>query len=71
VDAAKLVLMLANLERNIPAHADQADKIAAHLDAFWTPDMRRQMYARMAADRGSFSQAVQRALDNLHGQAKA
>lgn len=71
MDAGKLVLMIENLERNLPQHADLADKIAAHLDAFWTPAMRSQMYSRMAGDRASFSPAVQQALDTLHGQAKA
>lgn len=71
MDAAKLVLMLDNLERNIPARDDVAGKIAAHLDSFWTPSMRKQMYQHMVVNRANFSPAVQTALDTLHSQAKA
>ena len=63
--------MLDNIERNISPRDDVAMKIAAHLDSFWSPAMRKQMYQHMAANRGSFSAAAQSALDTLHSQAKA
>ena len=71
MDPRKLALMLDNLERNIPAREDAWEKIAAHLDSFWTPAMRKQMYLHMAANRASFTPVVQQALDTLHSQAKA
>lgn len=71
MDASKLVLMLGNIERNIPAREDAAAKIAAHLDSFWSPAMRQQMYQHMVTHREDFSDTVQAALDTLHSQAKA
>ena len=71
MDIGKLVLMARQIERNVPSGEDAAAKIAAHLEAFWAPQMRTQLYRHVVAHRADFGYQLQQALDELHHQAKA
>ena len=71
MDIDKLVRMARQIEINLPAGDDLPHKLATHLDAFWTPSMRTQLYKHVVANRADFGYQVQQALDELHHQGKA
>ena len=71
MDIDKLVMMVEQIERNIPPGPTVGHFIAAHLDSFWAPAMRKQLYTHVIAHREDFSYQIQAALDELHQQAKA
>ena len=71
MDIDKLVMMARQIERNLPAGDDVPSKLAAHLEAFWAPQMRTQLHRHVVANRADFGFQLQQALDELHHQAKA
>lgn len=70
MDVNKLVYMALQIEKNLPAHENLHTKLAAHLESFWTPAMRAQLYGYVNDHREDFSEQVLRAVDDLHAQAK-
>ena len=71
MDILKLVRMARQIEINLPPGDDLPHKLAAHLDTFWTPSMRTQLYQHVVGNRADFGYQVQQALDELHHQGKA
>ncbi|MEI6404776.1 MAG: formate dehydrogenase subunit delta [Actinomycetes bacterium] len=71
MDVNKLVYMALQIEKNLPDHDNLHTKLAAHLESFWAPAMRGQLYDYVNAHRDDFSEHFLRAVDDLHAQAKA
>ena len=71
VDINVLIMMIQQIEKNVPNHGDVAEKIAGHIESFWAPAMRTQLYNYVSTHRSEFGFEIQQAIDLLHAKAKA
>lgn len=60
-----LVRMANQIAENFSFHDDTVDRVADHLQRFWAPSMRRQLYDFHAAGGSGLQPSVQKALERL------
>lgn len=48
--------------------SDQAEAVAAHINDFWSPEMRAALLSQMAQDKGGFDPLVQAAVPHIRAQ---
>ena len=66
-----LTRMAVDIERNIPAHEETYLRISEHLVKFWTPKMRSDFYKHVTTKRESFSETLNKVVDELRAKANA
>jgi hypothetical protein len=71
VEISILTRMAVDIERNIPAHEETYLRISEHLVKFWTPKMRSDFYKHVTTNRESFSETLNKVVDELRAKANA
>lgn len=71
MDVSILTNMAVHIERNLPVHEETYLRISEHLVKFWTPQMRSDLYKHVSSNRESFSETLNKVVDELRAKANA
>lgn len=71
MDISILIRMAQDIEKNIPAHEETYLRISEHLVKFWTPTMRSDFYKHVTSNRDTFSETINKVVNELRAKANA